>query len=455
MLTTNLEQTVNRALALAHTNKHEYAGLEHLLLALLDDPDASLVLSRCGVDLTSLREELEAYLRDAEPLASDSPTPTTAFSRVLQRAVLAMRAAGRDQANGANVLVAIFDERQSRVYALLEHFGLSRVDITSAISKGVSPRGIPYDPDDAGATAPQAGEDGGGVSQNPLDAYCTNLTATAQAGGFDPLIGRDAELTRLLQVLSRRQKNNPLLVGDPGVGKTALLEGLAQRIVAKDVPEKLVGAEVFSLDMGSLLAGTRFRGDFEERLKAVMKALEVHPNAVLFIDEIHTVVGAGATTGSTMDASNLLKPALTGKLKCVGATTFQEYKAFEKDRALSRRFQKVDILEPSRDDAVRILEGLKTRFEAHHQLEYTPEALRRAVDLAVRHLGERKLPDSAIDVLDEAGAMQSIRPAGERLNRITEREIETVVARMARIPEATVSKDDTAAARLWLLLSAT
>jgi ATP-dependent Clp protease ATP-binding subunit ClpA len=440
MLTDNLEQTVNRAMQFALENRHEYAGLEHLMLALLDDPDAQAVLSRCGLDLTALRSELEVFLQDLEVVRRAKPMPTTAFSRVLQRAVLAMRSAGRDQANGANVLVAIFDERQSRVYALLEQFGLSRVDVTSAISRGSSVRGVPSGDDEAGV--PSGGEEGGAVASSPLEAYCTNMTTKATNGEYDPLIGRDNELIRVLQVLSRRQKNNPLLVGDPGVGKTALLEGLAQRIVAQKVPFRLIGSELFSLDMGSLLAGTRFRGDFEERLKAVVNALEKHQSAILFIDEIHTVVGAGATSGGTMDASNLLKPALTGKLRCIGATTFSEYKAFEKDRALSRRFQKIDVLEPSREDAVRILEGLQSRFEEHHGLKYSPESLPRAVDLAMRHLAERKLPDSAIDVIDEAGAAQTLLPEEARVSIIHEPEIEAVVARMARIPEKTISKDD-------------
>jgi ATP-dependent Clp protease ATP-binding subunit ClpA len=440
MLTDNLEQTVNRAMQFALESRHEYAGLEHLMLALLDDPDAQAVLSRCGLDLTALRTELEVYLQDLEVVRRAKPVPTTAFSRVLQRAVLAMRSAGRDQANGANVLVAIFDERQSRVYVLLEQFGLSRVDVTSAISRGSSVRGVPNSDDEAGV--PSGGEEGGAVASSPLEAYCTNMTTKATNGEYDPLIGRDNELIRVLQVLSRRQKNNPLLVGDPGVGKTALLEGLAQRIVAQKVPFRLIGSELFSLDMGSLLAGTRFRGDFEERLKAVVNALEKHQSAILFIDEIHTVVGAGATSGGTMDASNLLKPALTGKLRCIGATTFSEYKAFEKDRALSRRFQKIDVLEPSREDAVRILEGLQSRFEEHHGLKYSPESLPRAVDLAMRHLSERKLPDSAIDVIDEAGAAQTLLPEEARVSIIHEPEIEAVVARMARIPEKTISKDD-------------
>ena len=432
-----LQNTVQEAVDLARQRGHEYVTLEHLLLVLLTDADAKLVLTRCGLDFTVMRSELELLLSTLTVSVGAEPGPTAAVHRVLQRAMLSMRAAGRDEANGANVLVAIFDERQSRVYALLEQFGLTRLDVTSAISRGAAPRRAADDELDSSSAA---GDDGAGVAPNPLEVYCTNLTAIA--GSLDPLIGRDAELLRLMQVLSRRNKNNPLLVGEPGVGKTAILEGLAQRIVARDVPEKLLGAELYSLDMGALLAGTRYRGDFEERLKAVIKALELHPNAILFIDEIHTVVGAGSTTGSTMDASNMLKPALTGKLKCIGATTFSEYKAFEKDRALNRRFQKIDVLEPSAADAVKILEGLRSRFETHHRVKYAPEALVRSVDLAVRHLSERKLPDSAIDVIDEAGAAESLKPAKARVKTIKDAQIEQIVARMARIPETSVSKDD-------------
>jgi ATP-dependent Clp protease ATP-binding subunit ClpA len=441
-MTPTLQTTVQSAVNLAKARGHEYVTLEHLMLSLLDDSDAKLILTRCGLDFSTMRDELEALLAQLEVLDDAEPAPTAAFHRVLQRAMLAMRAAGRDEANGANVLVAIFDERQSRVYALLEQFGLSRLDITSAISRGVAPKGTDDGSDFSSGGAPMGEDDGPGVARNPLEAYCANLTVQAKAGKLDPLIGRGAELLRVMQILARRNKNNPLLVGDPGVGKTAILEGLAQNIVAEDVPEKLIGAELFALDMGALLAGTRYRGDFEERLKAVMKALETHQNAILFIDEIHTVVGAGSTTGSTMDASNMLKPALTGRLKCIGATTFSEYKSFEKDRALNRRFQKIDILEPSRDDAVKILEGLQSRFEAHHNVKYASEALARAVDLAVRHLNERKLPDSAIDVLDESGAAEALKPKDQRVEVITEAQIERVVARMARIPEQTVSKND-------------
>jgi len=440
-LTPTLEQSIRRALSLAHERGHTYAGLEHLLLALLDDPDAARVLRSCKVDLTDLRATLEESLSQFETVPGAEPEPTLAFSRVIQRAVNQMRSAGRDQASGANVLVAIFDERQSAAYALLEGFGVTRLDLISAISRGGTPKGT--DPQPTNEPIPVEDEDGN-VSNDPLKAYCSNLTARAEKGELDPLIGREAELERILTVLSRRQKNNPLLVGDPGVGKTALVEGLAQRIVDTEVPEKLVGAEVFALDIGSLLAGTRFRGDFEERVKAVMRALESHPNAILFIDEIHTIVGAGSTTGSTVDASNLLKPALTGKLKCIGATTFGEYKHFEKDRAIARRFQKIDVLEPSFEDAVKILEGLKSRLEVHHGLPYTDESLRRAVELAARHLSERRLPDSALDVLDEAGAAQALKPARGRAKEIGTSEVEATVARMARIPPKNLSRDDEA-----------
>lgn len=440
-LTPTLERSIRRALGIALERGHEYAGLEHLLLALLDDPDASRVLQYCKVNLEHLRALLEESLRQFESVPGSEPEPTTAFQRVIQRAVLQMRSAGRDQANGANVLVAIMDERQSAAYALLEQLGVTRLDLTSAISRGALPRGV-----SSNIEPVQVGEEGAGVAENPLEAYCTNLTERARKGELDPLVGREKELERILTVLSRRQKNNPLLVGDPGVGKTALVEGLAQRIVAPTaalaLPSRLVGAEVFALDMGSLLAGTRYRGDFEERLKAVMKALEAHPNAILFIDEIHTIVGAGSTTGSTVDASNLLKPALTGRLRCIGATTFAEYKHFEKDRAIARRFQKIDIGEPSHADAVKILEGLKPRLEAHHQLTYTKAALERAVELAARHLSERRLPDSALDVLDEAGAAQALLPPGKRKNRIGVAEVEATVARIARIPAKNLSRDD-------------
>jgi len=435
MVTSELQKSIERALEIAYERGHEYVGLEHLLLALLDDADAKRLLQRCEVDLLALRGELETLLAEFENLAGVHPTPTTAFQRVLQRAVAQMRSAGREQANGANVLVSIMDERQSRVFGLLEDFGLSRYRLTRAIAREASPSGA------SSESQPSEAEEGG-VARNPLEAYCTDLTAQARAGKLDPLIGRKAELERILTVLSRRQKNNPLLVGDPGVGKTALVEGLAQRIVAGEVPESVQGAEVFALDMGALLAGTRYRGDFEERLKAVVKALLAKPKAILFIDEIHTIVGAGSTTGSVVDASNLLKPVLTGQLACVGATTYSEYKHFERDRAIARRFQKIDVLEPTHEEAVQILEGMRPKLEAHHQLTYTKPALERAVELAARHLSDRRLPDSALDVLDEAGAAQALTK--KRKNKLGVEDIEATVARMARIPPKSLSKDDQA-----------
>jgi len=435
MVTSELQKSIERALEIAYERGHEYVGLEHLLLALLDDADAKRLLQRCEVDLLALRGELETLLAEFENLAGVHPTPTTAFQRVLQRAVAQMRSAGREQANGANVLVSIMDERQSRVFGLLEDFGLSRYRLTRAIAREAPPSGA------SSESQPSEAEEGG-VARNPLEAYCTDLTAQARAGKLDPLIGRKAELERILTVLSRRQKNNPLLVGDPGVGKTALVEGLAQRIVAGEVPESVQGAEVFVLDMGALLAGTRYRGDFEERLKAVVKALLAKPKAILFIDEIHTIVGAGSTTGSVVDASNLLKPVLTGQLACVGATTYSEYKHFERDRAIARRFQKIDVLEPTHEEAVQILEGMRPKLEAHHQLTYTKPALERAVELAARHLSDRRLPDSALDVLDEAGAAQAL--AKKRKNKLGVEDIEATVARMARIPPKSLSKDDQA-----------
>jgi ATP-dependent Clp protease ATP-binding subunit ClpA len=440
MVTSELQKSIERAFESAYELGHEYVGLEHLMLALLDDADARRVLLRCGVDLAVLRERLETALAELENLPGVQPVPTTAFQRVLQRAVAQMRSAGRDQANGANVLVAIMDERQSRVYGLLEDLGLSRYKLTRAISREGPPTGA--EPESEAGVSAEAEE--GGVAKNPLEAYCTDLTARARAGELDPLVGREAELERILTVLSRRQKNNPLLVGDPGVGKTALVEGLAQRIVAGEVPQRVQGAELFALDMGALLAGTRYRGDFEERLKAVVKALLAKPKAILFIDEIHTIVGAGSTTGSVVDASNLLKPVLTGQLACVGATTFAEYKHFERDRAIARRFQKIDVLEPTHEEAVRILEGMRPKLEAHHRLSYTRSALERAVELAARHLSDRRLPDSALDVLDEAGASEALKPSARRKSRIGVAEVEATVARMARIPPKSLSRDDQA-----------
>jgi ATP-dependent Clp protease ATP-binding subunit ClpA len=457
VLTPALEASVQRALTLALNRQHEYVTLEHLLLALLDDPDATRTLKRCQVRPSELRTALEEALAALETLPNTTPAPTNALNRVLNRAVISMRNAGRDQADGANVLVALMDERQSAAYRLLESFGLNRLALTSAISQGHPVKGSRNEgenqkssenPENSGGNSERANtnDDEASTSNDPLAAYCVNLSQRAQDGELDPLIGRKNELERMISILARRSKNNPILVGDPGVGKTALVEGLAGRIATGDVPELLENAAVYALDMGALLAGTRYRGDFEERLKAVMKALAAKANAVLFVDEIHTVVGAGSTTGSTMDASNILKPALSGtgrdRIKVIGATTYQEYKTFEKDRALSRRFQKVDVPEPSQGESIEILNGLKSRLEAHHRLIYREEAINAAVQMAARYLQERKLPDSALDILDEAAAAQVLVPKSQRLGEIGVLQIEQTVARMARIPEKSVSRDE-------------
>ena len=437
MISSALKETIHRAVSSAREAGLEYAGAEHLLLALLDDPDAAPVLRRCGVEVESLRDELEEGLAALEPVPDGfdvATTVTTTFERVVQRAAYQMQAAGREAANGAHVLAAIFDEPMSGACGLLERHGLSKLDVTSVLADGVVSG-------TQGRPSPQGAEPEVSNASEPLEAYCTDLTAQAEAGALDPLIGRGHELTRTLQVLSRRSKNNPLLVGDPGVGKTALVEGLAQRMVAGEVPKGLRGMRLYALDLGSLLAGTRYRGDFEERLKGVLGALEAEP-AILFIDEIHTVVGAGAVSGGTMDASNLLKPALAKGLRCVGATTFEEYKVIEKDRALSRRFGKIDVLEPSHAEAVKILRGLRPKLEAHYGLRYTDGALESAVTLATRHLSGRRLPDAAIDVLDEAGAALTLGSRDRK--RVGVADVEATVASIARIPAKTVSSNDAA-----------
>ena len=453
-----LEQAIHAALALANARRHEFATLEHLLLALVDEPDAARVMKACSVDTEDLRgtlvdfidEELSNLVTDIE---GSEAVPTAAFQRVIQRAAIHVQSSGRTEVTGANVLVAIFAERESNAAFFLQEQDMTRYDAVNYIAHGVA-----KDPafgesrPVTGADAEESGSSshaGDGTEQvqegeSALAKYCVDLNQKSRAGDVDPLIGRAAEVERCIQVLCRRRKNNPLLVGDPGVGKTAIAEGLAYKIVQADTPEILAKTTIYSLDMGALLAGTRYRGDFEERLKAVMTELENHPDAVLFIDEIHTVIGAGATSGGAMDASNLLKPALQGgKLRCMGSTTYKEFRQhFEKDRALSRRFQKIDVVEPSVEDAVKILKGLKPYFEDHHSVKYTNDAIQTAVELSSRYINDRKLPDKAIDVIDEAGAAQHLVAASKRRKSIGTKEIEDVVAKIARIPPKNVSKDD-------------
>jgi ATP-dependent Clp protease ATP-binding subunit ClpA len=441
-----LQQTLQAAVAEARRRRHEYVTLEHLLHAMTKDRVASEVLLACGADLKLLEKELEEYLdRTLESLsASQDPEQTAAFQRVLQRAAWHVQGSGRTELNAGDVLVAITRERGSHAVYLLEKQGVRRLDILQYISHGVGKDGPGGDEDGQ----EEQGEEGGPRPvKDPFKTFTVNLVERAAQGLIDPLVGRDAEVERTVQVLCRRRKNNPVLVGDPGVGKTAIVEGLALRIHQKKVPEILAKAAIYLLDMGALLAGTKFRGEFEQRLKGVIAGVKKTPNAILFIDEIHTIVGAGATTGSSMDASNLLKPGLaSGELRCIGSTTFQDYKAtFERDHALARRFQKVEIHEPSVDDTVKILKGLKKVYEEHHGVVFTPKAIRAAAELAAKHINDRMLPDKAIDVLDEAGALDRMRPEARRKRRITARDVERVVAKIAKIPERTVSADDEAA----------
>ena len=452
MISPALEQTLHHALALANNRHHEYATLEHLLLSLTEDQDAVAVFRAGGVDLESLREMIEDHLdNELQGLVVDGyvdAKPSAGFQRALQRAAMHVQSSGRDLVTGANVLVAIFSERESHAAYFLEEHEMTRLDTVRYISHGISkapgkeehisPHGADEDADGEAENKPPG--------QDALDAYCVNLNIKAADGGIDPLVGRETEIKRTIQVLCRRTKNNPLYVGDSGVGKTAIAEGLALRIVNGEVPEVLSGAVIYALDMGSLLAGTRYRGDFEERIKGVMTALEATDKAILFIDEIHTVIGAGATSGGSLDASNLLKPALaSGNLRCIGSTTYREYRNyFEKDRALARRFQKIDINEPSIEDTVKILKGLKPYYEKHHAVRYTAEALRTAVELSSRYINDRRLPDKAIDVIDEAGASQMLLPEKRRRKTIGVRQIETIVAMIARIPSKRVSSRDKA-----------
>ncbi|SHF10660.1 ATP-dependent Clp protease ATP-binding subunit ClpA [Ruegeria intermedia] len=449
-----LEQAIHAALAAANERRHEFATLEHLLLALLEEPDAVRVMKACSVDLDELRRSLVEFIdEDLSNLVTDidgsEAVPTAAFQRVIQRAAIHVQSSGRTEVTGANVLVAIFAERESNAAYFLQEQDMTRYDAVNFIAHGVAKdpaygENRPVTGADQGEEETQSSAGEADQKESALSKYCVDLNAKARAGDVDPLIGRADEVERCIQVLCRRRKNNPLLVGDPGVGKTAIAEGLAYKIVQGDAPEVLSNTTIYSLDMGALLAGTRYRGDFEERLKAVVTELEDHPDAVLFIDEIHTVIGAGATSGGAMDASNLLKPALQGgKLRTMGSTTYKEFRQhFEKDRALSRRFQKIDVNEPSVEDSVKILRGLKPYFEEHHDIKYTADAIKTAVELSARYINDRKLPDKAIDVIDEAGAAQHLVAESKRRKTIGVKEIEAVVAKIARIPPKNVTKDD-------------
>ncbi len=450
----SLEKTLHAALANAGERSHEYATLEHLLLALIEDADAMQVMQACGVELGELGEVVKQYLdQEYQSLKTEEkgdPQPTAGFQRVIQRAILHVQSSGKDTVTGANVLVALFSERDSYAVYFLQQQDMSRLDAVSFISHGIgkggkriedrSPKGAEGEP----PASEDKSEAKSGKKDSALDQFTVNLNEKALAGKVDPLIGRGPEVDRTIQILCRRSKNNPLYVGDPGVGKTAIAEGLARKIVEGEVPEVLSQAVIYSLDMGALLAGTRYRGDFEERLKQVVSELEKLPEAVLFIDEIHTVIGAGATSGGAMDASNLLKPALSsGAIRCIGSTTYKEFRNhFEKDRALLRRFQKIDVNEPTVEDTIKILKGLRSAFEQHHKVKYTPEAIKTAVELSARYINDRKLPDKAIDVIDEVGAMQMLVAPSKRKKTITAKEIEAVIATMARIPPKSVSSDD-------------
>ncbi|WP_116131474.1 ATP-dependent Clp protease ATP-binding subunit ClpA [Tropicimonas sp. IMCC34043] len=457
-----LEQAIHAALGFANARRHELATLEHLLLALIDEPDAAKVMQACDVNLEELRRTLLEFIEEdlatlVTEVEGSEAVPTAAFQRVIQRAAIHVQSSGRTEVTGANVLVAIFAERESNAAYFLQEQDMTRYDAVNFIAHGVAKNPTfgesrpvtgagENEEESSHSEEASSGPSASDQKESALSKFCVDLNAKARRGDVDPLIGRDSEVERCVQVLCRRRKNNPLLVGDPGVGKTAIAEGLARKIVSGETPDVLSGATIFSLDMGALLAGTRYRGDFEERLKAVVTELEDHPDAVLFIDEIHTVIGAGATSGGAMDASNLLKPALQGgKLRCMGSTTYKEFRQhFEKDRALSRRFQKIDVNEPSVEDSVKILTGLKPYFEEHHDIRYTADAIRTAVELSARYMNDRKLPDKAIDVIDEAGAAQHLVPESRRRKTIGTKEIEAVVAKIARIPPKNVSKDDAA-----------
>jgi len=444
MIAQELEVTLHMAFMDARQKRHEFISVEHLLMAMLDNPSASEVLRACGANIDAMREQLDKFIEEHTPKVAGEDEvdtqPTLGFQRVIQRAILHVQSSGKKEVTGANVLVAVFGEKDSHAVYFLTQQGVTRLDIVNFISHGITktPQSEPARPDEASDANPEA------PASSPLDSFAQNLNAQALAGKIDPLIGRDQELERVIQTLCRRRKNNPLLVGEAGVGKTAIAEGLARRIVESSVPDILAQSTVYALDMGALLAGTKYRGDFEQRLKGVLKQLSDNPKAILFIDEIHTLIGAGAASGGTLDASNLLKPALSsGNLRCIGATTYTEYRGiFEKDHALSRRFQKVDVPEPSVNETVAILRGLKSRFEDHHGVKYTAAALSTAAQLSARYINDRHLPDKAIDVIDEAGAAQRILPKSKQKRVITPKEIEDIIAKIARIPPKTVSSDD-------------
>jgi ATP-dependent Clp protease ATP-binding subunit ClpA len=445
MLNKELEFTLNTAFKAAREKRHEFMTVEHLLLALTDNPTAAGVLRACGVDLASLSKQLAEFIRENTPLLPSSDTrdtqPTLGFQRVLQRAVFHVQSSGKKEVNGANVLVAIFGEHESHAVYLLNQHDVSRLDIVNYISHGISK--VPEEQDDESMGSEQeTGEEA--AARKPLESFATNLNELARRGKIDPLIGREHEIERTVQILCRRRKNNPLFVGEAGVGKTAIAEGLAKKIVDGEVPEVLLKSTIFALDLGALVAGTKYRGDFEKRLKGVLAQLRRQPGSILFIDEIHTIIGAGSASGGVMDASNLIKPVLaSGDLKCIGSTTYQEYRGvFEKDRALARRFQKIDVNEPSVEETYRILKGLKLRFEQHHDVRYTDKALHAAADLASRYINDRHLPDKAIDVIDEAGAHLRLKPPSLRKKTVSVRDVENIIAKMARIPPKNVSASD-------------
>jgi ATP-dependent Clp protease ATP-binding subunit ClpA len=447
MLNRELEQTLNEAFKEARSKRHEFMTVEHLLLALLDNDAAANVLQACGADILKLRKDLDEFVDSTTPLIPEASgeqetQPTLGFQRVLQRAVFHVQSSGKAEVSGANVLVAIFSEQESQAVYFLKQQNIARIDVVNYISHGISKVNGPED--SADQSSDSMDEEGENASKSALEGYATNLNRQARDGKIDPLIGREMEVSRLVQVLARRRKNNPLLVGDSGVGKTAIIEGLAKRIVDGEVPDVINDAVVYSLDMGALLAGTKYRGDFEKRFKALLAELKRQPHGILFIDEIHTIIGAGAASGGVMDASNLLKPLLSsGEVRCIGSTTFTEFRGiFEKDSALTRRFQKIDVSEPSVEDTYKILKGLKSRFEEHHKLKYTDKALRTAAELADRYINDRNMPDKAIDVIDEAGALQQLLAPSKRKKQIGVTEIEEVVAAIARIPPKSVSASD-------------